>query len=48
MNGGLSIKNVKLFNKALIAKWKWLRLLEDEKALWAKILIAKYGPIRVM
>ena len=47
MNGGLGLKNVELFNKALIVKWKW-RLLEKEKTMWAKILIAKYGPVRDM
>jgi len=47
VNEGLGIKNVEFFNKTLIAKWKWL-LLENEMALWAKILIAKYGPVRDM
>jgi len=30
--GGLGIKNIKLFNEALLAKWKW-RLGIDEKGL---------------
>ena len=28
-------------------KWEW-PLVEKEQALWAKILIPKYGPVRDM
>ena len=40
--GGLGIKSIKLFNKALLAKWKW-RLGIDEKGLWKDILESIYG-----
>jgi len=36
--GGLGIKNIKLFNKAFLAKWKW-RLGIDEKGLWKDVLV---------
>lgn len=38
--GGLGIKRLKLFNKALVEKMGWF-LLEGEKD-WAQILRAKY------
>jgi len=40
--GGLGIKNVRNFNGALLAKWKW-RLMGEEKGMWKEILFSKYG-----
>jgi len=40
--GGLGIKNVRYFNRALLAKWKW-RLMGEEKGMWKQILTSKYG-----
>ena len=43
--GGIGIKDIHLFNKALLAKWKW-RLGTDEQGLWKDILQSKYGSWR--
>jgi len=43
--GGLDIKNVKTFNEALLAKWKW-RLGLEEKGMWKEVLESKYGSWR--
>ena len=40
--GGLGIKDVKIFNNALLAKWKW-RLMNDERGKWKDIPVSKYG-----
>ena len=40
--GGLGILDVRDFNHALLAKWKW-RWLSDEKGRWKDILESKYG-----
>ncbi|XP_019432100.1 PREDICTED: uncharacterized protein LOC109339150 [Lupinus angustifolius] len=41
-NGGLGVKNLAIFNKALLCKWKWRRLKEPI-SLWVSILNSKYG-----
>lgn len=41
--GGLVIKNLELFNFALLAKWKWSLFDGVEGGLWKHILISKYG-----
>jgi hypothetical protein len=40
--GGLGVKNLALFNAALLSKWKW-RCLDDRNALWAELLSFRYG-----
>ncbi|XP_068466211.1 uncharacterized protein [Phaseolus vulgaris] len=40
--GGLGIIDIRDFNYALMAKWKW-RWLSDEKGRWKDILESKYG-----
>lgn len=42
--GGLGVKDLDLFNKALINKWRW-RILQGSKSLWFDILKARYGDI---
>jgi hypothetical protein len=42
--GGLGVKNLELFNLALLSKWKW-RFLSDGEALWADLLRFRYGHI---
>ncbi|GAB4840998.1 hypothetical protein Ancab_039666 [Ancistrocladus abbreviatus] len=40
--GGLGICNFALFNEALLGKW-WWRYLTDDDSFWAKFMRAKYG-----
>ena len=39
--GGLGVKDVRKFNRALLAKWKW-RFMSEEKGKWKEILVSKY------
>jgi len=41
-SGGLGVKDVEKFNKALLGKWKWRSGLEEE-GLWIDIVNSKYG-----
>ncbi|MCH98951.1 putative ribonuclease H protein, partial [Trifolium medium] len=43
--GGLGVKNLKLFNLSLLAKWRW-RLIVDPVSEFSKVLTAKYGEVR--
>ncbi|KAL5148468.1 putative ribonuclease H protein [Glycine soja] len=45
--GGLGIKDVRNFNKALLGKWKW-DMIHQERELWARILESKYGGWRAL
>jgi hypothetical protein len=40
--GGLGVKNLTLFNKALLSKWKW-RFLTDDTAVWSELLRFRCG-----
>lgn len=40
--GGLGIRDLGVFNIALVGKWIW-RLLDEKNRLWAKIIYSKYG-----
>nr|KYP53471.1 Putative ribonuclease H protein At1g65750 family [Cajanus cajan] len=40
--GGLGIKEINLFNKALLAKWRWC-LFHNPESLWVKFICSKYG-----
>lgn len=40
--GGLGVKDLRLFNWALLGKWRW-RLLKERSSLWCRILISKYN-----
>lgn len=41
-NGELGIRNLRLVNKSLLAKWQW-RYARDKHALWRKIICGKTG-----
>jgi len=41
---GLGIRDLELFNKVLLGKWRW-RLLKGKDCLWGKVLVARYGDI---
>jgi hypothetical protein len=40
--GGLGVKNLTLFNKALLSLWKW-RFLTDDAAVWSELLRFRCG-----
>ncbi|CAK8575114.1 unnamed protein product [Lathyrus sativus] len=40
--GGLRVKDIDLFNKALLSKWKWRFLVEDNY-IWFELIKFKYG-----
>uniref|UniRef100_A0A2N9E3N6 Endonuclease/exonuclease/phosphatase domain-containing protein n=1 Tax=Fagus sylvatica TaxID=28930 RepID=A0A2N9E3N6_FAGSY len=40
--GGLGIRNVRLFNRALLGKWLW-RYGNERESLWRRIIHSKYG-----
>ncbi|PNX73974.1 ribonuclease H, partial [Trifolium pratense] len=41
-DGGLGVRDLKLTNLSLLAKWRW-KLLQPEGGYWRDIVIAKYG-----
>ena len=41
-NGGLGVKDIQRFNKALLGKWLW-RFGMERDALWRQVVAAKYG-----
>jgi hypothetical protein len=43
-DGGLAVRNLRSFNKALLGKWLWRYGLERE-ALWRLVVDAKYGSL---
>ncbi|XP_058785055.1 uncharacterized mitochondrial protein AtMg00310-like [Vicia villosa] len=43
--GGLGIKHAGRFNKALMSKWPW-RMLNEENAIWSGVLRGRYGDTR--
>lgn len=40
--GGLGVRDLRVFNLALLGKWRW-RLLSDGSSLWRDIIVARYG-----
>jgi hypothetical protein len=40
--GGLGIKDLRLMNSSLLAKWRW-KLLNEDNELWKRVILAKYG-----
>ncbi|GAU42698.1 hypothetical protein TSUD_43080 [Trifolium subterraneum] len=41
-DGGLGVRDLRLTNTSLLAKWRW-KLLQPESELWKDIVVAKYG-----
>ncbi|MCH84701.1 putative ribonuclease H protein [Trifolium medium] len=41
-DGGLGIRDIRLVNLSLLAKWRWKLFLEEEE-VWRNVLEAKYG-----
>ncbi|XP_058757341.1 uncharacterized protein LOC131630579 [Vicia villosa] len=44
--GGLGLKNLEVFNIAILCKWKW-RILEESNSFWYRMLKARYGDIKL-
>jgi hypothetical protein len=42
--GGLAVRNLKLFNEALLGKWLW-RYGLDREALWRRVVDGKYSSL---
>ncbi|MCI10341.1 RNA-directed DNA polymerase (Reverse transcriptase), partial [Trifolium medium] len=42
VEGGLGIRDLRVVNKSLLAKWRW-KLLTNDDELWKSVIIAKYG-----
>ncbi|MCH80987.1 LINE-1 reverse transcriptase like [Trifolium medium] len=40
--GGLGVRDLRLTNISLLAKWRW-KLLQPDEELWKDIVVAKYG-----
>ena len=40
--GGLGVRDVRVVNLSLLAKWKW-RLIQGRNALWKEVLVERYG-----
>lgn len=45
--GGLGIRNIELFNLALLGKWRW-RMLDDERSVWFELLHKLYGDCGIL
>jgi hypothetical protein len=42
--GGLGIRNLRIFNRALLGKWLW-HFGNEWEALWRWVILAKYGSL---
>uniref|UniRef100_A0A2N9GR88 Reverse transcriptase domain-containing protein n=1 Tax=Fagus sylvatica TaxID=28930 RepID=A0A2N9GR88_FAGSY len=42
--GGLAVRDIRCFNKALLGKWLW-RYGMDREAMWRSVVEAKYGSV---
>ncbi|XP_045810084.1 uncharacterized protein LOC123904464 [Trifolium pratense] len=44
--GGLGVRDLDMFNLALLSKWKW-RCIDEKHALWYDLLQFRYGPLSI-
>ena len=44
VEGGLGIRDIRKFNLAIMAKWRW-RLVLEEEGRWKDLLVSKYGMV---
>ena len=42
--GGLGVRDIRIFNEALLGKWLW-RFLNEKGNLWRKVVASKYGVV---
>ena len=42
-NGGLGVRKLTTFNKALLGKWLWRFMVEEETRLWRRVVALKFG-----
>lgn len=42
VDGGLGVKNLTSFNASLLAKWRWIFLVEKD-AMWSGLRAHRYG-----
>ncbi|PNX87107.1 ribonuclease H, partial [Trifolium pratense] len=40
--GGLGVRDIRVVNFSLLAKWRW-RLLSEDESMWKKVIKGKYG-----
>lgn len=45
VEGGLGVKNLKVFNMSLLAKWQW-RMLNGKEAIWNKLMDFRYQKLQ--
>lgn len=41
--GGLGVRDIRVVNLSLLAKWRW-RMIQGDNSLWMEVLLEKYGP----
>ena len=46
LEGGLRIRNLKIFNEALLGKWLW-RFMNEKTNHWRRVICTKYGEERL-
>ena len=44
VQGGLGVRDLRLFNEALLGKWLW-RFLNEKDNFWRKEVATKYGEV---
>ena len=41
-SGGLGVRHLSMFNRALLGKWLWRFAMEGDR-LWRQVIVAKHG-----